>query len=329
MGQLVDGVWHASESSARRAGGRFVRAETRFRNWITADGAPGPSGSGGFPARSGRYHLFVSLACPWAHRTLIFRRLKGLEDHVSVSITAPEMLEYGWEFNGTWPDDLLGASRLSEIYLMARPDYSGRVSVPVLWDKERRTIVSNESSEIIRMFNTAFDAVGASGPDFHPADLHEAIETINERVYRTVNNGVYRCGFARSQDAYDEAFAELFDTLDHVDDRLSGQRFLTGARLTEADWRLFTTLIRFDAVYYGHFKCNRRRIGDYPALSGYVRDLYQMPGVAATVDIGHIKRHYYYSHESINPTRIVPIGPALDFSAPHGRDHLAAEGLPS
>ncbi len=328
MGRLIDGVWYAGESEAKQRDGRFVRAETQFRNWITPDGAPGPTGNGGFPAESGRYHLFVSLACPWAHRTIIFRMLKGLNHHVSISAVAPEYQENGWEFNELWPDSLLGSAHLFEVYQAACADYTGRATVPVLWDKARGTIVSNESAEIIRMFNAAFDKVGAEGPDFFPADLRDAIEETNDRIYRTVNNGVYRCGFARTQDAYDDAFAELFETLDDIDNRLSNQRFLIGERLTEADWRLFTTLVRFDPVYHGHFKCNRRRISDYPNLSNYARDLYQMPGIAETVDIDHIKRHYYFSHESINPTRIVPIGPAIDYARPHDRGRLPAHGLP-
>jgi putative glutathione S-transferase len=330
MGMLVEGKWDKqAKRDPRLVDGRFVRADARFRNWITADGSPGPSGEGGFKAEPDRYHLYVSLACPWAHRTLIFRKLKKLTDVISISVVEPHMLEEGWEFNETWPDDLYGKSRLYEIYLKADPNVTSRASVPVLWDKERETIVSNESSEIIRMLNSAFDEFGDSALDFYPEELREEIDAVNQVVYETVNNGVYRAGFARTQEAYEEAFRALFNTLDDLDGRLDEQRFLVGHRLTEADWRFFTTLIRFDAVYYSHFKCNRRRIGDYPNLSGYVRDLFQMPGVKDTVDLEHTKQHYYYSHESINPTRIVPLGPLMIIDAPHDRDRLRGTGIPA
>jgi len=330
MGLLDHGVWRDIRRSTEteKTGGQFVRKEAQFRNWVTADGSPGPSGEGGFAAEAGRYHLYVSLACPWAHRALIFRKLKKLDDMIGVSVVDPAALENGWVFNEAFPDPLLGLDRFYELYLRVDPHYCGRVTVPTLWDKQRETIVSNESSEIIRMFNSAFDGLTGSDLDFYPEPLRGAIDTINEPVYTHINNGVYRTGFATSQEAYEEAFTGLFQMLDELDGRLASQRYLVGNRLTEADWRLFTTLIRFDAVYYGHFKCNLRRIADYPNLSGYVRDLYQVPGVKETVDIEQIKRHYYYSHQSINPTRIVPLGPILDFDAPHGRDRFAAEGRP-
>jgi putative glutathione S-transferase len=322
---LIDGEWHDKWYDTGKTGGRFVRQDSAFRNWITPGGAPGPTGEGGFEAEAGRYHLYVSLACPWAHRTLIFRTLKGLEDMVSVSVVNPMMLDQGWTFepgDGVVPDSVNGARHLHEVYAKADPAYTGRVSVPVLWDRAKRTIVNNESSEIIRMFNSAFDGVGATGPDFYPEALRAEIEEINGPVYENVNNGVYRAGFATTQEAYDGAVAALFETLDMLEERLSRQRYLTGDRLTEADWRLFTTLIRFDPVYVGHFKCNIRRLLDYPNLWGYTRELFQVPGVAGTVNMDHIKNHYYGSHETINPTRIVPVGPAIDFTLPHGRDHL-------
>lgn len=327
MGMLVDGRWRTEEHSAADHGGHFVRRDAALRNWVTPDGGPGHSGVGGFVAKPGRYHLYVSLACPWAHRTLIFRRLKGLEAVVSVSVVDPFMGEHGWAFaapdgsltaNST-PDHVNGAHYLYEIYLKSDPAYTGRVTVPVLWDKQRGVIVNNESSEIIRMLNGAFNRWGDAGLDLYPPELRAAIDEVNALVYANVNNGVYRCGFARSQAAYEEAFDTLFATLDQLEARLSRNRYLTGPRITEADWRLFTTLVRFDAVYHGHFKCNQRRLIDYPNLWNYARELYQWPGVAATVDLGQIKRHYYSSHASINPTRIVPKGPALDFAAPHDR----------
>ncbi len=326
MGMLVDGIWHDVWYDTKETKGHFKRAASQFRNWITPDGAAGPTGTGGFKAEAGRYHLYVSLACPWAHRTLIFRKLKKLEDLIPVSIVDPLMLENGWEFKGTdggTIDPLFGAKTLWEVYVKADPHYSGRVTVPVLWDKQTGTIVNNESAEIIRMFNSAFDELTGSREDFYPADLHAEIDALNSVVYDTVNNGVYKAGFATTQEAYEDGARRLFETLDMLDKRLSTQRYLFGERLTEADWRLFTTLVRFDAVYVGHFKCNIRRIADYANLSAYLRDLYQFAGVAETVNIAHIKNHYYRSHRAINPTGIVPIGPELDFDRPHGRERLA------
>ncbi|MEH3144691.1 MAG: glutathione S-transferase family protein [Methylobacterium frigidaeris] len=319
MGLLVDGVWQDTWYDTKETGGRFVRKDSAYRNWITRDGGPGPSGEGGFPAEAGRYHLYVSLACPWAHRTLIVRALKGLEDAIAVSVVDPHMGAEGWAFGdspGATPDPIHGASRLYEVYLAADPHYTGRVTVPVLWDKARGTIVSNESAEIVRMLNAAFPE---SGPDLYPEDLRDGIDALNARVYDRVNNGVYKAGFATAQAAYEEAFTALFDELDALDARLDAGRYLFGDRLTEADIRLFTTLVRFDPVYVGHFKCNRRRIADYPNLAPYLRDLYQTPGIAPTVNLTHIKRHYYESHPTINPTGIVPLGPVLDYDAPHGR----------
>jgi putative glutathione S-transferase len=327
MGLLIDGVWvDDSQDKARFQNGRFVRPRTRYHNWVTPDGSPGPEGEGGFPAEAGRYHLYVSPACPWAHRTIIFRRLKELEGVISMSTVSWHMGDQGWDFDrskGSSGDELNGKSKLSEIYVLADPKYTGRVSVPVLWDKKRRTIVNNESSEIIRMFNSAFDAFTNNRTDYYPAELRAEIDRVNEIVYTMVNNGVYRTGFAVSQDAYEEAFRALFKTLDELERRLSRHRYLAGNRVTEADWRLFTTLIRFDAVYVGHFKCNLRRIADYPNLSNYLRDLYQVPGVAETVDIDQIKRHYYTSQRKVNPTGIVPLGPELDFTSPHNRVRLS------
>lgn len=327
MGLLIDGKWHDQWYDTDKTGGKFEREAARFRNWVTADGSPGPDGEGGFKAESGRYHLYVSMACPWAHRTLIFRKLKGLEAHISVSVVHPDMVENGWEFrpeSEQHRDHLHGFRFMHEVYTKAAPEYSGRVTVPTLWDREKQTIASNESAEIIRMFNSAFDGLDGvrNDLDFYPKALHGEINEVNARVYDTVNNGVYKAGFATAQDQYEEAYKALFESLDWLEDRLSGQRYLVGGQLTEADWRLFTTLIRFDAVYYSHFKCNRQRIGDFPALSAYLRDLYQVPGVAETVDIGQIKRHYYVSQRTINPTQIVPVGPELNFDAPHGREHL-------
>jgi putative glutathione S-transferase len=322
MGLLVDGVWQDQWYDTAASGGRFERQASKFRNWVTPDGDSGPSGQGGFKAEPGRYHLYVSLACPWAHRTIIFRKLKKLEDAISLSVVSYHMGNEGWTFDestGSTGDAVNRARRLSEIYVLADAKFTGRVTVPVLWDKQRRTIVNNESAEIIRMLNSAFDALTPVKTDFHPAALRDEIDAINELTYKAINNGVYRSGFATTQAAYEEAFNELFAALDEIEVRLSRQRYLVGNRLTEADWRLFTTLVRFDAVYHGHFKCNLRRIVDYPNLSNYVRDLYQVPGVAETVNFEHIKRHYYGSHKTINPTGIVPLGPALDFSATHDR----------
>jgi putative glutathione S-transferase len=326
MGQLVDGVWHDGWIDTKSTGGSFVRSTSKFRNWITADGSAGPSGEGGFKAESGRYHLYVSLACPWAHRTLIFRALKGLEEHIGVSVVHPDMLSDGWEFREDFPgatgDRLYGLPFARDIYLKADPKISGRVTVPILWDRERETIVSNESSEIIRMLNTAFDGITGNTDDFWPEPLRDAIAPVNDRIYDTVNNGVYKSGFATTQEAYDAAVHPLFDSLDWIEGILSENRYLMGNRITEADWRLFTTLVRFDSVYHLHFKCNRRRIVDYPNLWAYTRELYQWPGVAATVDLDHIVRHYHYSHESVNPYRIIPINPVIDWAAPHGREAM-------
>lgn len=328
MGLLIDGDWHDKWYDTKSTGGAFKRSTAKHRNWITADGSAGPSGDAGFKAESGRYHLYVSLACPWAHRTLIFRKLKGLEDHISVSVVHPDMLGDGWSFDDSYPaatgDQLYGLPFARDIYLKADPKASGRVTVPILWDTHRETIVSNESAEIIRMFNAAFNEITGNHDDYWPASLREAIEPVNQRIYDTLNNGVYKSGFATTQDAYDAAVNPLFDTLDWLEARLSGRRYLMGDQLTEADWRLFTTLIRFDPVYHGHFKCNRRRIVDYPSIWAYLRELYQWPGVAETVDFDHITRHYYYSHDTINPHRVVPVGPELDYDAPHGRDAVSA-----
>ncbi len=327
MGLLVDGAWKDQWHDTGASGGRFVRTEAQFRNWVTRDGAPGPSGRGGFKAEPGRYHLYVSYSCPWAHRTLIFRKLKRLENIISVSVVNAHMDGEGWSFEpgpGVVPDPIRGAQYLHQLYTAAVPDYSGRVTVPVLWDKQTNTIVSNESPEIIRMFNSAFDEWGDSRLDFYPAALRGEIDAVNDRVYRTVNNGVYRAGFATSQAAYDEAVTELFETLDWLEARLAQRRYLCGDRITEADWRLFTTLVRFDPVYVGHFKCNLRRLVDYPNLWGYTRELYQWPGVAETVRLDHIKSHYYTSHKTVNPTGIVPKGPIIDFTAPHDRAKLSA-----
>ena len=326
MGQLVNGVWRDEWYDTKSSGGHFQRQDAVFRNWVTADGSPGPSGVGGFKAEPGRYHLYVSLACPWAHRTLIFRALKGLESMIGVEIVHPHMAEEGWTFATDFPgatgDRVHHKSRLYEIYLQAKPDFSGRVTVPVLWDTAQGTIVSNESAEIIRMFNSAFDGIGARPADFYPLALRPEIDAVNARVYNDVNNGVYKAGFATTQAAYDRAYTVLFDALDGLDERLGRQRYLAGETLTEADWRLFTTLVRFDAVYHGHFKCNKYRIADYRNLSNYLRELYQYQDVAGTVSLDHIKHHYYGSHRQINPTGIVPLGPELKLDAPHDRGRL-------
>ncbi|MEO1649608.1 MAG: glutathione S-transferase family protein [Pseudomonadota bacterium] len=323
MGLLIDGVWHDQWYDTDKHGGRFQRWESPFRHWVTADGAPGPTGDGGFKAEAGRYHLYVSYACPWAHRTLIYRKLKGLEDMINVSVVHWLMRENGWTFapddDGIVGDKLFSSEFLHQVYTRAAPEFSGRVTVPILWDKATETIVSNESSEIIRMFNTAFDGVSAVAGDYYPNDKQTEIDELNGRIYQTVNNGVYRSGFATSQSAYEEAVHPLFDTLDWLEERLSTQRFLTGAHPTEADWRLLPTLLRFDLVYHGHFKCNLKRIVDYPNLWGYTRDLYQWPGIAETFNPEHAQRHYYESHLKVNPTGIVPAGPTVAFDEPHTR----------
>lgn len=322
---MVNGKIQKEWLESELKNGDFERRDSQFRNWITLDGSPGPSGEGGFPARAGRYHLYVSYACPWAHRTLIFRHLKGLEDIISISVVHPDMEDKGWkfaEFPGATPDHVNQVSFMYELYQIADPDYSGIVTVPVLWDKQRQTIVNNESSEIIRMLNSAFGAWSNNSYDYYPEKLRTKIDEINTPIYDDVNNGVYACGFAHTQTAYEKAFDRLFIALDELEQRLTNQRYLIGKQITEADWRLLPTLLRFDPVYVGHFKCNLRRIADYPQLSNYLRDLYQMPGISDTFNLEHVKRHYYYSHETINPTRIVPKGPALDYLAAHDRDRF-------
>jgi putative glutathione S-transferase len=325
---LIDGEWRDQWYDTKSTGGAFQRQESQFRNWVTADGSVGPTGTGGFKAESGRYHLYVSHACPWANRALIFRSLKGLEDHIGVSAVHPDMLGDGWTFDTGFPgatgDMLFGSTYMREIYQRADPKVTTRVTVPVLWDTETNTIVSNESAEIIRMFNSAFNGVTGNTDDYYPKALRPRIDEINARVYDTINNGVYKSGFATTQDAYDTAVHALFDSLDWVEGILSENRYLTGDRVTEADWRLFTTLARFDAVYHLHFKCNRQRLVDYPNLWAYARELYQRPGVAGTIHFDHIVRHYHYSHESINPHRIIPINPVIDWMEPHGRERLKA-----
>lgn len=323
MGLLVNGVWQDQWYDTKSTGGSFKRQESVFRNWVTKSGQAGPSGTSGFKADSGRYHLYVSYACPWAHRTLIFRALKDLEDHITVSVVHPDMMSDGWTFEtdskGATGDTLYGLPFARDIYTRADDTFTGRVTVPILWDKESETIVSNESAEIIRMFNDAFDDMTGNTLDFWPSEMRDAISPVNDRIYDTLNNGVYKCGFATTQDAYDAAIDPLFDTLDWIESRLADNRYLMGNRVTEADWRLFTTLIRFDPVYHLHFKCNRSRLIDYTNMWAYTRELYQMPGVAKTVNLDHIIRHYHYSHDTINPYRIIPTNPVLDYTAPHGR----------
>ncbi|MDB1123501.1 glutathione S-transferase family protein [Vibrio algarum] len=322
MGLLVDGVWHDQWYETKQNSGKFKREEAQLRNWITESGSPGPTGEGGFKAESGRYHLYVSLACPWAHRTLILREIKGLKPHVSVSVVSPDMLSKGWTFdleNHSTGDELFNSDYLYQVYTRNNPNYTGRVTVPILWDKKLNRIVSNESSEIVRMLNSAFNTLTGNYIDFYPLEKQNQIDEINERVYHSINNGVYKAGFATTQEAYQEAYEALFGALDEIENLLGQQRYLVGNEITEADWRLFTTLIRFDCVYFGHFKCNRQQIEQYPNLSHYVRDLYQYKGVAHTVDFYHIKRHYYYSHTMINPTQVVPQGPELNYMLPHSR----------
>lgn len=324
MGLLVDGVWQ--QDGVRTKDGQFIRPTTSFRNWVTSDGSAGPSGKDGFKAESGRYHLYVALSCPWAHRTIIFRKLKGLENIISMSTVSPDMLQDGWTFNkdeGSSGDEVNGKSKMSEIYVLADPKYTGRVSVPVLWDKKTKTIVNNESSEIIRMLNSAFDAFTNINTDYYPENLRAEINRINDLTYPNINNGVYRAGFATGQAAYETAFRGVFDTLDEMEQLLSKRRYIAGSVITEADWRLYCSLIRFDAVYYSHFKCNWKHIYEYPNLSNYLRELYQVPGVAETTSLDQIKRHYYGSQRQVNPTGIVPVGPQLDFAAPHDRARLS------
>ncbi|MBE4419250.1 glutathione S-transferase family protein [Vibrio parahaemolyticus] len=314
MGKLVEGVWHDVWYDTKANGGKFVREDAGFRDWIKNDS------EAVFQPESGRYHLYVSLACPWAHRTLIFRKLKGLEPHIDVTVVCPDMLSQGWQMG--LPEPLFGYTRMHQIYTQAKPNYTGRVTVPVLWDKKTNTIVSNESSEIIRMFNSAFNDLTGNHDDYYPEPLRGVIDEWNDYIYPNVNNGVYRCGFATSQEAYEEAFESLFSALDKIDAHLATHRYLAGNKITEADWRLFTTLVRFDAVYVGHFKCNKQRIADYVNIQGYLKELYQIDGIADTTDFYHIKRHYYFSHTGINPTQVVPKGPDLDFSSPHQREMI-------
>ncbi|EGR0061659.1 TPA: glutathione S-transferase family protein [Vibrio vulnificus] len=314
MGKLIEGVWHDVWYDTKQTKGKFVREDAGFRDWIeNKPQAP-------FQPESGRYHLYVSLACPWAHRTLIFRKLKGLEEHIDVTVVCPDMLSDGWKMG--LPEPLFGHTKLHQIYTQAKPDYTGRVTVPVLWDKKTNTIVSNESSEIIRMFNSAFNQLTGNQDDYYPDSLREVIEEWNAFIYPNINNGVYRCGFATTQEAYEEAYYALFSALDRVEHHLATHRYLAGSQMTEADWRLFTTLIRFDAVYVGHFKCNQKRIADYPHLNGYMKELYQIEGIAETTDFYHIKRHYYFSHIGINPTQVVPLGPDLDLDSDHAREGI-------
>ena len=327
MGMLIDGKWQDVWYDTSKSEGRFVRESARFRHWLTADGSAGPEGDGGFAAEPGRYHLYVSLACPWAHRTLIVRALKGLESLIDVSVVSPIMLDQGWTYNaaqGSTGDHVNNHDYHHQVYTTAEPGYTGRVTVPVLWDKQKQCIVNNESSEIIRMFNHAFNDITGNQEDFYPVARRAQIDRWNDRIYPAINNGVYRAGFATTQEAYEEAYHELFSELDHIDRHLADNRYLLGQTLTEADIRLFTTLIRFDAVYHGHFKCNRQRLEDFANLPAYVRDIYQLGGVADTVDFDHIKTHYYASHHTINPTGVVPLGPDIDFTRAHGRESLVA-----
>lgn len=330
MGQLIDGVWHDVWYDTKSTGGNFKRSESAFRHWLTADGEPGPTGKGGFAAEKDRYHLYVSLACPWAHRALIMRALKGLESLISVSVVHPLMLQDGWTFGDDFPnatgDGLYQHEYLYQLYLQADPDYTGRVTVPVLWDKKTQTIVSNESAEIIRMLNTAFDAQGARAGDYYPTPLRSKIDELNGWIYDSINNGVYKAGFATSQEAYDEAVTKVFESLARVEQILGQHRYLIGDQLTEADIRLWTTLVRFDPVYVTHFKCDKHRISDYLNLYGFLRDIYQMPGIAETVDFAHIRNHYYRSHKTINPTGIISVGPAQDLNEPHGREERFNKG---
>ena len=317
MGLLVDGIWHDEWYDTDSTGGRFVRTDSQFRHWITPDGSAGPTGEGGFKAEKDRYHLYLSYACPWAHRTLIMRHLKGLEDYISVSFVNPYMLDKGWTFEdypGVIGDPIHNAEYLYEVYLAADPNYSGRVTVPVLWDKQTETIVNNESAEIMRMLNSAFDRIGTQSVDYSPEEWLEEIDKMNDLVYDNVNNGVYKAGFATEQSVYEEEVDHLFKTLDTLEAHLEGRTYLVGDQLTEADIRLWTTLIRFDPVYFGHFKCNVRPLVDYPNLWHFTRMIYNLEGIAETVNMNHIQHHYYGSHPTINPNGIVPVGPELDYS---------------
>lgn len=314
MGKLVEGKWQDVWYDTKTSGGKFVREDAGFREWV--ENKPNAK----FQPESGRYHLYVSLACPWAHRTLIFRKLKKLEEHIDVAVVCPDMMGEGWQMG--LPEPLFGHTRMHQIYTQAKPDYTGRVTVPVLWDKKHNTIVSNESSEIIRMFNSEFNELTGNQDDYYPDELRMLVDEWNDYIYPNVNNGVYRCGFATAQEAYEEAYDNLFEALDRIDTYLATHRYLAGNVITEADWRLFTTLIRFDAVYVGHFKCNKKRIADYPNLHGYMKELYQVEGIADTTDFYHIKRHYYFSHTGINPTQVVPKGPELDLESAHGRESI-------
>ena len=325
MGLLVNGVWQDKWYDTEETKGQFVRSAAQFRNWVTVDGSVGPTGRAGFKAEAGRYHLYVSYACPWANRTLIFRNLKKLEDMISLSVVHWYMTEDGWTFNqgdDVIKDSVNNTEYLRDVYLKADKQYSGRVTVPILWDKHTNTIVSNESSEIIRMFNSAFDHLGAKSGDYYPEKSRNEIDQINSRTYDTVNNGVYKCGFATSQQAYEDAVVPLFETLDWLEQRLQTQRYLLGDQITEADWRLFTTLVRFDPVYYGHFKCNLKHLYEYSNLWAYTRDLYQQPGISETINMHHIKHHYYGSHNTINPSGVVPLGPEINYLEPHNRANL-------
>lgn len=321
MGLLVEGAWKDQWYDTKKSNGKFVRQDSMFRDTIE----PANSSTSQFIAEKGRYHLYVSLACPWAHRTLIFRALKGLEEYISVSIVSPDMLENGWifdDYKGATQDHLFGSSYMHEVYTKAKPDITSRVTVPVLWDKKTNTIVNNESADIIRIFNTAFNELTGNRDDYYPQALQAHIDEVNDFVYHNINNGVYKAGFATTQEAYEEALQSLFAALDEIEETLSKQRYLIGDALTEADWRLFTTLIRFDPVYVGHFKCNLKRIADYPALSNYVKELYQIEGIAQTTNFDHIKRHYYFSHTMINPTQVVPAGPIMDLESEHNRGEI-------
>ncbi|MGM0783707.1 MAG: glutathione S-transferase family protein [Pseudomonadota bacterium] len=330
MGLLIDGVWHDQWYDTDKHGGEFVRESAQLRDWITPDGSVGPGGEPGLPAEVGRYHLYVSLACPWAHRALVMRRLKGLDEVIGVSHVSPLMLDQGWTYHeaeGSSGDPVNGVAYHRELYTLTDPHYTGRVTVPVLWDKRESRVVNNESADIVRIFNGAFDELTGNRLDFYPKALRETIDAVNADVYDNVNNGVYKAGFATRQAVYEKHVTALFEALDRLEARLAEHRYLAGEWLTEADIRLFTTLVRFDAVYHGHFKCNVRRLEDYPNLSNYLRELYQWPGVKATVNFEHIKRHYYYSHDTINPTRIVPVGPRLELERPHDRERLPGQGV--